>query len=115
MCIAVPSKIVDIHDQTAVLDIDGVRREASLMLVDDVSPGDYVIVHAGFAISKVDEALAEQTLRDMRAMLDIASRDIASRDIASREEDSGDHDTSFRGEPTLNKDFPIPESPVNYP
>ena len=69
MCLAVPSKIVEIKDQTATIDVDGVKREASLMLLDDVILGDYVIVHAGFAISKVDEAVAKETLQDMRNML----------------------------------------------
>ncbi len=69
MCLAVPSKIVEIKDQTATIDVDGVKREASLMLLDDVTLGDYVIVHAGFAISKVDEAVANETLQDMRNML----------------------------------------------
>jgi len=42
----------------AVIDVDGVRRECSLLLVEDAQVGDYVIVHAGFAISKIDEASA---------------------------------------------------------
>jgi hydrogenase expression/formation protein HypC len=70
MCLAVPSKIVEIKDALATVDVDGVRREASLMLLEDVKIGDYVIIHAGFAISKVDEEIAKQTLVDMRNMLD---------------------------------------------
>ncbi len=69
MCLAVPSKIVEINGHTAIVEVDGVSREASLMLLDDMKIGDYVIVHAGFAISKVDEEAAEQTIRDMRAIL----------------------------------------------
>jgi hydrogenase expression/formation protein HypC len=46
----------------AVIDVDGVRRECSLLLVEDAQVGDYVIVHAGFAISKLDEAAALETL-----------------------------------------------------
>jgi len=70
MCLAVPSKITEIKDTVGVVDVDGVTREASLMLLDDVKIGDYVIVHAGFAISKVDQQSAEQTLADMREILD---------------------------------------------
>ena len=70
MCLAVPSKITEIRDTVGVVDVDGVTREASLMLLDDVKIGDYVIVHAGFAISKVDQKSAEQTLADMRTILD---------------------------------------------
>lgn len=69
MCLAVPSKIIEIHDTTARVSVDGVIREASLLLLDDVKIGDYVIVHAGFAISKLDEDAARQTIADMRQML----------------------------------------------
>ncbi|MCD4742702.1 MAG: HypC/HybG/HupF family hydrogenase formation chaperone [Desulfobacteraceae bacterium] len=73
MCLAVPSKITEINKTTSmgIVDVDGVTREASLMLLDDVKIGDYVIVHAGFAISKVDRQSAEQTLADIREMLAI--------------------------------------------
>ena len=46
----------------AVIDVDGVKREASLLLLDDAGVGDYVIVHAGFAIQKLDESAAQDTL-----------------------------------------------------
>jgi len=71
MCLAVPSKItkIDKTNATGIVDVDGVIRETSLMLLDDVKIGDYVIVHAGFAISKVDQKSAEQTLTDMREIL----------------------------------------------
>lgn len=69
MCLAVPSKIIDIQDSLARVEVDGVVREASLLILDDVKIGDYVIVHAGFAISKLDEQAALQTLADMRSML----------------------------------------------
>lgn len=66
MCLAVPSKIVQIRDTRAVVEVDGVRRETSLALVGDVSVGDYVIVHAGFAIQKLDENAAQETLALLR-------------------------------------------------
>ncbi len=69
MCLAVPSKIVEIENSIATVDVDGVRRDVSLMLLDDVKLGDYVIVHAGFAISKVDEEVARQAIQDIRDML----------------------------------------------
>jgi len=50
----------------AVIDADGVRREVSLLLIEDAQVGDYVIVHAGFAIRKIDEAEAEESLRLLR-------------------------------------------------
>jgi hydrogenase expression/formation protein HypC len=64
-------QIVSIDGTDAVAEIDGVRREASLMLLDEpVAEGDYVIVHAGFAITRLDEAEALETLAMMREIFD---------------------------------------------
>lgn len=73
MCLAVPSKIIEINDMVAKVDVDGVIRETSIMLLDDIKIGDYVIVHAGFAINKIDEQAALQTLEDLRQFLAIES------------------------------------------
>jgi len=62
MCLGVPAKILETGDGAAVVELGGVRREISVMLVDDVSVGEWVIVHAGFAIEKLSEDAAEQTL-----------------------------------------------------
>ncbi len=69
MCLAVPSRITEINDNVATVDVDGVKRTASLMLLTDMKIGDYVIVHAGFAIQKIDEEAAKETLDDMRRMV----------------------------------------------
>ena len=66
MCLAIPSKITRIEDNMATIDVDGVQREASLLLLEDAGVGDYVIVHAGFAIQKIDEAAALETLRFLK-------------------------------------------------
>ena len=67
MCVGVPMQVVSVDGDDAVAEIDGVRREASLMLLGEkVEVGDFVIVHAGFAISKLDEEDARQTLEMMR-------------------------------------------------
>jgi len=66
MCLAIPSKVVEIEDQMATVDIDGIRRSASLMLLEDVQLNDYVIIHAGFAIHKIDPVEAEQTIELFR-------------------------------------------------
>jgi hydrogenase expression/formation protein HypC len=50
----------------ATIDVEGVRREASLLLLEDARVGDYVIVHAGFAIQRLDEAAAQETLDLLR-------------------------------------------------
>jgi len=73
MCLAIPSKITQIDNHMAVIDVDGVRRECSLLLVEDAQVGEYVIVHAGFAISKIDEAAALETLallKEAAALMD---------------------------------------------
>ncbi len=70
MCLAIPSKIVKIQDNTGVIDVEGVQKEVSLLLIEDPRIGDYVIVHAGFAIQKIDEAEASESLKLLR---DLAS------------------------------------------
>ncbi|MBU4462462.1 MAG: HypC/HybG/HupF family hydrogenase formation chaperone [Proteobacteria bacterium] len=62
MCLAIPSKIVKIENNMSIIDVDGVKREASLLLLEDAKVGDYVIVHAGFALHKIDESVAMETL-----------------------------------------------------
>lgn len=69
MCLAVPMKVIAIEGDVAICEIDGVRRDASLMMVDGVAVNDYVLIHAGFAIERVDEEEAEETLRQMREVL----------------------------------------------
>ena len=70
MCLAIPSRIQSIENEMAVIDVDGVQREASLLLLEDARVGDYVIVHAGFAIQKLDEAAARETLDLLRQAAD---------------------------------------------
>ena len=63
MCLAVPAVVVELKEnQLAVIEIGGVRKPVSLMLLDGVEEGDYVLVHAGFAIEKVDEGEANKTM-----------------------------------------------------
>ncbi|SNB47090.1 HypC/HybG/HupF family hydrogenase formation chaperone [Geobacter sp. DSM 9736] len=70
MCVGVPMRVVAIDGTDAVAEIDGVKRQASLMLMDEeVRVGDYVIIHAGFAISRLDEDDARQTLDLLREAL----------------------------------------------
>ncbi len=64
MCLAIPSKIVEIDENDmATIDVDGVRRKCSLLLIEDPQIDDYVIVHAGFAIHKIDKEAALESLR----------------------------------------------------
>lgn len=69
MCLAVPMRVMTIDGDIAICEIDGVRREASLMLVEGIAVQDYLLIHAGFAIERLDEAEAEETLRLMREVL----------------------------------------------
>ncbi len=82
MCLAIPSRIIDIQDKVAIVDVDGVKREASIMLLEDVKKGDYVIVHAGFAISKLDEESAKQTLKELREMLELSDQQARDQSMA---------------------------------
>ena len=63
MCLAIPAQVVDLRDgDNAVVDLAGVRKEISLALVDHVAVGDYVIVHVGYALNKLDPDEAAKTL-----------------------------------------------------
>ena len=63
MCLAIPAKIVDLlPGDMAMVDLGGVRKDISIALVDGLAVGDYVILHTGFALSKLDPEEAERTL-----------------------------------------------------
>jgi hydrogenase expression/formation protein HypC len=73
MCLGIPGRVVDLHDDRGLLmgtvDFGGVRREVCLAYVaDQVRPGDYAVVHVGFAISLVDEVEARRTFEALREM-----------------------------------------------
>ncbi len=63
MCLGIPGKIIRIETGMATVDVAGAKKEASLMLLEGAAVGDYVIVHAGFAIQKIDEKEAAETLK----------------------------------------------------
>jgi hydrogenase expression/formation protein HypC len=63
MCLAIPVRVVELLDgEVALVDVGGVRKDISLALVDDIVVGDYVILHVGYAIQKLDPDEAEKTL-----------------------------------------------------
>jgi len=63
MCLAMPVEVVELReDDRAVVDLGGLRKEVSLALVEDVHPGDFVILHAGYALQKLDREEADRTL-----------------------------------------------------
>lgn len=64
MCLAIPAQVVELRpDDNALVDLAGVRKEISLALVDGVAVGDYVIVHVGYALNKLDPEEAAKTLK----------------------------------------------------
>ena len=76
MCLAVPGKIVSIDESNpelkmAKVNFSGVSKDVCIQWLDDVNIGDYVLVHVGFALNKIDEKDAEETLRILREMGDI--------------------------------------------
>ena len=76
MCLAIPSRIVELSDVNAVVDVMGARRQVNLMLLpEEAVLGDYVLVHAGFAIQKVDQDAAQEALKVISALVDEMGRD----------------------------------------
>ncbi len=71
MCLGVPMQIKSITDGVAVCEIDNVRREASLMMLEEANVGDFVLIHAGFAIERIDPDEAELTLKALREALEM--------------------------------------------
>lgn len=63
MCLAIPAKVVSVEGPLAQVEVGGVSKTVSLHLLDGVEAGDYVVLHAGFALSRLDEAEAQETLR----------------------------------------------------
>jgi hydrogenase expression/formation protein HypC len=63
MCLSIPAKIDSIEGDMAVVSVGGVTYKASLQLIDDAAVGDYILLHTGFAIQKISEEEAAETLR----------------------------------------------------
>lgn len=68
MCLAVPGKVVSVAGDAAVIDVLGVQRTVAINFTQDVVPGDYLMVHAGYAIEKVDVVEAERSLELFREL-----------------------------------------------
>jgi hydrogenase expression/formation protein HypC len=71
MCLAIPGRVIEIVDETrqlAKVEVSGVLRNVNVGLLDDVQPDDWVLIHVGFALSRVDEAEAQATLALLQAM-----------------------------------------------
>ncbi len=68
MCLSVPAKIISVEGTSAKASVGGAIVSVSLHLVDDIVPGDYVLVHTGFALQKIDEEEALETIRLIKEM-----------------------------------------------
>jgi hydrogenase expression/formation protein HypC len=70
MCLGIPAQVMELAESVAVVEVGGVRRQVSVELLDDVATGDWVIIHAGFAIQKLDPEEAEKTLQLFKEIAD---------------------------------------------
>jgi hydrogenase expression/formation protein HypC len=68
MCLSIPAKVLEIQGDTATVSVGGNQFTAGLQMLDDVEPGDYVLLHAGFAIQKISDQEARETLDLLREM-----------------------------------------------
>lgn len=73
MCLAIPAQVLEIIGYEALLDFGGVKRRANISLLENVKIGDYVIVHVGFAIQKLDKKEAEESLKYWKEILEAES------------------------------------------
>ncbi len=75
MCLAIPSKIVSMNGDDGVIDLEGVTRKVRLNLLANAKVGDYVLVHAGFAINVIDESEAALSLEYLREVAALAQEE----------------------------------------
>lgn len=68
MCLGIPSKIISINGDAAIVSVGGTEVEASLQLLNDVKVGDFVLLHTGFAIEKISDAEAKETLKILKKL-----------------------------------------------
>lgn len=71
MCLGIPVKIIEINGNAGKVEFGNVKKDINLSLVEDIKVGDYVILHAGFAIQKLDEKDAIETLKLLEEMAEI--------------------------------------------
>ena len=76
MCLAVPAKVLTVEDtDTALCDFNGVQKDVNISLINDPKHGDWVIVHVGFALNRIDAEQAQKTLEALAAIEKTASGD----------------------------------------
>jgi hydrogenase expression/formation protein HypC len=75
MCLAIPAEVIEIQDEMATVRVGDVLRKACLTLLPEAHVGDYVIVHAGFALHRVDPQEAQESLRLLRELANLADQE----------------------------------------
>lgn len=70
MCLAIPMRLIEIDGAAGVAEVDGVTRQVRLDLLSEVALGDYILIHAGLAIARVDPEYAQETLSLLRTLAD---------------------------------------------
>jgi hydrogenase expression/formation protein HypC len=92
MCLGVPGRVVEVNGLTATMDFWGVKRQVYLMTLDEpVKPGDYALIHVGFAIRKIPEGEIEETLALYDRLIQAEGKDLMAGDIR------GEIDAADRG------------------
>jgi hydrogenase expression/formation protein HypC len=82
MCLGVPGRVIEVREFTATVDFWGVRKDVSLMIVDEpVAPGDYILNHVGFAIRRIPPESVEETLALYEMLIDGDDTDLMTSDI----------------------------------
>ena len=70
MCLSIPGKVISVEGNMAKVSVGGAEYNASLQLIEDVNPGDYVLVHTGFAIQKISKEDADETMKLLSELAD---------------------------------------------
>lgn len=69
MCLSIPAEVLSVHDNDALVSVQGMKIKVSSLLLNDLKPGDFILVHTGFAIQTISRKEAEETLQVVRHML----------------------------------------------
>ena len=75
MCVGLSARVISIEDGAALIDASGAKRTVSAELIDDLEPGDYVMVHAGVALAKITDTSADETGKIMESLHGIGTAD----------------------------------------
>ena len=91
MCLGIPGRVIEVEPLTALVDIWGVKKRVRLEIVDDVvRPGDYVLIHVGFAIRRIPPEQVQETLALYDELIRAADEDLMAADIRGEVRATGD-------------------------